>query len=82
MTAKATIRCPPPSVGLASERDGWLNQHGAQSGWFIWNPAEYRHYARGPLALTPALHKLASSLNAQRQSPRARRQRVASNRLV
>jgi hypothetical protein len=43
----------PPSigVGLARERDKWLSSVPDEGAWLLWNPAEFKHYARGPLQL-------------------------------
>ena len=42
---------PAVGVGLASERDRWLSAGPEHAKWYLWNPAEYRHYARGPLCM-------------------------------
>ncbi len=43
---------PAIGVGLARERDEWLSSKPQDAKWLLWNPAEYKHYDRGPLSLS------------------------------
>lgn len=55
---------PVIGVGLESERNRWIAERGRDARWMIWNPAEYRHYARGPLDLRDAaLARLTNKAN-------------------
>lgn len=38
----------PPiiGVGMESEREGWIAEHGKRAKDFVWNPAEFQHYER------------------------------------